>query len=281
MRDDLLPADAASIVPTTNRMGWSSEVLNEISRAFVEHAAACQEPVLDIGAAFGLAAIPALERRATVYANDLAADQLAELRRRTPAHLRPNLRLLPGRFPDELGFPYGSLAAVHASQVLHFLMPDLVVDGLAKAFRWLRPGGRLFVLAATPYQGTHAGFIPAFRERKARGELWPGLMTDYKRWNTHWSAALNPGWLHTFDDEVLSAAVTAAGFVVDEVRMFRRAGLPDFCRLDGRENLGLIAHRPDDGRWPDRGVPVTTPANATPVPLIACNGPARPEAWEH
>jgi hypothetical protein len=50
--------------------------------------------------------------------------------------------------------------------------------------------------------------------------------------------------LHVFDDEVLSAAVRQAGFVVGSARMCSRNGLPAFWRFDDRENLGLIATTP-------------------------------------
>lgn len=135
-------------------------------------------------------------------------------------------------------------AAIHASQVFHFLTPDEVETGLRLAFRWLRPGGRLFILAATPYQATHARFISAFSERKTNGNPWPGVIEDIRGYNTHWSADLVPPWLHVFDEDILAAALRRAGFVVEWGRMFSRTGLPDFCRLDGRENLGIIASKP-------------------------------------
>lgn len=67
---------------------------------------------------------------------------------------------------------------------------------------------------------------------------------DVRAYNAHWSVDFMHPWLHVFDDEVLSAAVRGAGFVVEWVRMFSRTGLPDFCRLDGWENLGLVVRKP-------------------------------------
>jgi SAM-dependent methyltransferase/GNAT superfamily N-acetyltransferase len=242
-----LTATWSGIRPTTNCMGWSGDAVNEVSQEFIRYAGECGQPVLDIGAAYGVATIPALEAGATVIANDLSLEHLAELHRRTLPELIPRLTTLPGRFPGDLDFPADSLAAVHASQVLHFLNPEEVMAGLSLAFRWLRPGGRLFVLAATPHQATHAQYAPEFAKRKARGDPWPGVIENLRAWNTHWSAELNPPWLHVFDYEVLCAAVSRAGFVVEWARMFSRTGLPDFCRLDGRENLGLIARKPMPG----------------------------------
>lgn len=239
-----LPNPSSDILATANRMGWSGDAVNEVSQQFIECAAECRQPVLDIGAAYGVATIPALASGATVYANDLHSDHLAKIRRRTPDRDRQRLTLTPGRFPSEISFPDNSLGAIHASQVLHFLTPAEVESGLHAAFRWLRPGGRLFVMAATPHQATHAAFTSVFAARKASGCRWPGVIEDIRAYNTHWSADLVPPWLHVFDEEVLSAGVRRAGFVIEWARMFSRTGLPEFCRLDGRENLGLVAFKP-------------------------------------
>jgi SAM-dependent methyltransferase len=201
-------------------------------------------PVLDVGAGYGVATIPALEAGATVFANDISPDHLEELRRQTPARLRGRLTMIPGRFPADVDFPGESLDAVHASQVLHFLTGDEVAAGLAATFRWLRRGGHLFVLAATPFQATHVRFIPAFLERKARGEPWPGLMGDLRRYSSHPSVDQMPSWLHVFDDESLAIAVRRAGYEVEKVWMFPCTGIQDFRQLDGREHVGLIARRP-------------------------------------
>ena len=239
-----LVALQAGIRPTNNRMGWSGDAINEVSQQFIQYARQCSQPVLDIGAAYGVATIPALAAGATVIANDLSPEHLVELRRRTPRDLLTRLTTMPGRFPTDIDFPAESLAAVHISQVLHFLTGDQVEAGLRKIFDWLRPGGRLFVLAGTPYTATHRRFVEEFHRRKALGDEWPGWIEDLREYNKHWSANLLPASLHVFDEDVLGTAVRRAGFVVLEVRLFSRTGLPEFCRLDGRENLGLIAKKP-------------------------------------
>src|SRR4051812_995004 len=101
--------ESFGVHPTVNRMGWSGDVVNEISQEFVLFAADCEHPVLDIGAAYGVAAIPAVAAGACVYANDLSSDHLAELWRRTPAILRDRLTTVAGRFPRDLRFPDESL----------------------------------------------------------------------------------------------------------------------------------------------------------------------------
>jgi GNAT superfamily N-acetyltransferase len=239
---------ASGIRETANHMGWSTDVLSAVGAAFVRAAAHAPLPVLDIGAAYGVATIPALEAGATVVANDLDGRHLDELRARTPAAHQARLTTVRGRFPEDLSFAADSLGAIHCSQVLHFLRPREVIAGLELAFDWLRPGGQVFLLAASPFQATYSGFIPEFFRRKAQGDSWPGLIEPLGKYNHHWSANLNPPWLHVFDDEVLSNAVRRAGFEIDAAHLFSRDGLPEFCRLDGREHVAVIARKPSRTR---------------------------------
>ena len=42
-------------------------------------------------------------------------------------------------------------------------------------YSWLKPGGRLYLVADTPY-GIWRKLIPIFEQKKEKGERWPGLM---------------------------------------------------------------------------------------------------------
>jgi SAM-dependent methyltransferase len=217
-------------------MGWSSNQLNELSQLFVDHCRAVSLPVLDIGAAYGIAAIAALEAGATVVANDLDASHLADL----PPHSR--LQLLPGRFP-EFDLPANSLSAVHASNVLHFLDGPEITLGSLKISKWLAPGGRVFVHAGTPYQQPFSRFIPQYEERVAAGDPWPGYIADTTQISSHRRLSQIPRAIHLLDPQVLSRVFTAAGFTLDRVWLYRRRDLPRSMHHDGREGVALLAHK--------------------------------------
>lgn len=231
-------------VLTKNRMGWASERLGAVSELFVECAAQAGGPVLDVGAGYGTASEAALRAGAPeVIANDLERRHLEELEARLSPEERRRLRVKAGRFPRQIEFEDGSLWAAHASNVFHFLTPRQVSEGMRKLARWLRPGGRVFVQAATPYQGAWAGFAEEYLRRVERGEAWPGLIEKVSEYVSHRQRSQMPRWIHLLDDTVLRREAEAAGFTVERAWLYQRADLPAGLRLDGRETVGLVGIR--------------------------------------
>jgi SAM-dependent methyltransferase len=219
-------------------MGWSSDQLSPLSHAFVEF---CRQqpalPVLDLGAGYGAATRAALAVGATVIANDL---DLAHLDALEP---HPALTLLSGRFPRQLSFQPASLGAIHAANIFHFLPPRQLEEGLRSIARWLAPGGRLFVLAATPFQAPFAAFLPEYERRIQAGVRWPGWVEKIGRYSTHRKLGQMPASIHLLDAPVLARSVTEAGLWVESVELCCRPDLPLQLRLDGRETVALVASR--------------------------------------
>lgn len=236
----------SQFIPTANARGWTSDVVNEISEQFIHYASSAQLPVLDIGAAYGVATLPALHKGCRIIANDLDPDVLNDLQMRTPPELRNRLTTVAAAFPDELSFPDESLAAVHASNVLHFLSPTQLETGLRKIFRWLQPGGKAFVVTGTPYENHLKLTIEPFLERKSAGEPFPGYFELGGPNIEPDLQTLLPSWLLLMDDELARSYFEDAGFIVEHCKMFRRRGLPERIWLDGRENLGIVASKPTD-----------------------------------
>ncbi len=228
--------------PTRNRMGWTSNQINALSQLFVDHCRTASLPVLDLGAAYGVATLPALAAGARVIANDLDAEHLAVLASLAGPNSR--LQLLPGRFPNQLDLPPASLGAVHASNVLHFLDGPELTLGAAKIANWLAPGGQLFIHAGTPYQQPFSRFIPQYEQRVAAGDPWPGYVMDTAAISTHRKLTQIPPALHLLDPQVLTRVFQAAGLVVDRAWFYRRHDLPRSMHHDGREGVALLAHKP-------------------------------------
>lgn len=208
-------------------MGWAAGVPGQMSERFIAYAGGCERPVVDLGCGYGVTAIPA-----GAIAVDLEPEHLAEM----PA----GMDRVVGRFP-ELAFRAGSLGAVHASNVLHFLTGEELEEGVRRMGEWLAPGGCVFVQASTPYQAPFAGFVEEFERRVGVGERWPGwvaetrLITDFRRLHQY------PRSIHLLDTGVLERLFT--GWEVEYLGYYRRHGLPASLYLDGRESVGLVARR--------------------------------------
>jgi len=227
---------------TPNCMGWAATELSPLSQQFVDFAARAPGPVLDLGAAPGLAsaAVLAAASTAEVIANDLDPSLLTAL----PAAGHPRLQLAPGRFPRELRFAPASLGAVHASSVFHFLTGIQIAKGLASIAHWLRPGGKLFVQNASPYQTPFAAFLDDYARRCAAGDEWPGWIEHTRHYSSHRLLGQMPKSLHLLDEKTLARSAAAVGLQVERAWLYRRPDCPRELRLDGRESAALIAVKP-------------------------------------
>lgn len=232
------------VITTLNQRGHTTTLVNEYSQRFIDSLAGVQAPVLDIGAAFGVCTLPALATGATVIACDIERQHLASLMANCPVADRPRLVPLIASFPDGPQLADGSIGAAHAANLLNYLRGPDIVRAAELLFRVLRPGGQVFTVSGTPYAANIAEFIPVYEENRRRGLEWPGEAHGLHSLCAHPSIADLPDFLHLLDDEVLSRAFERAGFVVTEARMYLRAGLPEYLRWDGRENVGMIARKP-------------------------------------
>lgn len=233
---------------TRNRMGWAAIEIHNVSALFLE---ACRagafgsqmDPVLDLGAAYGLVGLAALEAGAWVILNDLDERHLNAAAGGVLPESRSRLALRPGHFPRTVHFEEGSLGAIHACNVLHFLTGRELERGLRAIARWLRPGGWLYAQVVTPYLAPFQAFQPEYERRVAEGAAWPGWIPKVSLFSQHRKLGQMPPSVHLLDDRVLAAAAERACLRVERAWMFQPADLPKELQFDGREAAGLIARR--------------------------------------
>ncbi len=235
---------ADTYVPTLNKMGYMTKDLDYYSQQFVKYVTEHKATCLEIGAAYGVATIPALAGGATVIANDIDNRHLEILQNSVPLQQRKRLTLLPGRFPEEMNLSPASVDAALICRVMHFFPPQAILDSANKLFSFLKPNGKVFVVAETPYNAVAPAYIPIYEEKKKNNDLWPGFIEQEARKyiREKWRAN-NPDSFHLLDPDVLHRVFSKAGFIIEQCDFFARDNWPNDAQYDGRESVGLIAKK--------------------------------------
>ncbi len=235
----------ANMRPTLNGTGFMFEILDDYAKEFIAYSSRCDGPVLEIGCAFGVATLPALAAGAQIVACDMGQAHLDILQENVPDEQRENLQCVQGALPM-IDFPTGQFSAVLCSRVLHFLDGAAVDASLRKMHTWLKPGGRLYLVADTPY-GIWRKYIPVFDAKRARGDRWPGLMIGLENYLPQVPADRSidgPPFMNLLDPELLERSCRDAGFEVERVSFIDRGDFQGLGRMDGRENAGILASKP-------------------------------------
>ena len=271
---DAVPSEEyLNFVPTLNAMGFMTSALDPFSRAFVDAVpGAPNKCVLDIGAAYGVAALPALAAGSAagvrVLACDVGVAHLARLWHRAPPAHRGRLSLVPAEFGDASGAGNEALGkavdgategkgvgAVLVCRVFHFFDGARLRNAIAQLHAWLAPGGRAFVVAETPYlKNMVDSFLPVYEARLAENAAaagtheWPGWVDDFGASDAARSGKKLPKSMHLLDPTVLAREFERAGFEVERAEFIDRrcapSPLPPFLQLDGRESVGVVARKP-------------------------------------
>jgi SAM-dependent methyltransferase len=204
------------LIPTMNNTGFMTESMDAYSQEFATYAGPLQAEVLDIGCAYGIATLAALANGARVCAADIEPKHLRVLEGRVPASQRSRLRTQVATLPD-VDFPRDSFGAILAARVFHFLTGAEIETVVARMHDWLVTGGKIFIVADSPYTGPWYKAAPQYEERKRLGDPWPGFQENYAQFlpNTA-DPAQHPKIINPLDPDILRRVVTAAGFVVEK-----------------------------------------------------------------
>lgn len=232
-------------MPTMNGTGFMFEVIDGYAAEWINYAGRISAPVLEIGCAYGVSTIPALEGGASVVACDMEPQHLEILASRVTPSLRPNLTCVAGALPD-VDFEPGHFGAILCSRVLHFLTGEQIDASVAKMAQWLRPGGRLYLVADTPY-GIWRNFIPTFETNRRKGMRWPGMMVglhNYLPTPGLQKHIEKPAFMNLLDAELLARICSDAGLRVKRASFIDRSDFKGLGALDGRENAGALAVKP-------------------------------------
>ena len=234
------------MIPTLNDTGFMTEVMDEYSQAFVDYAAGCEGPVLDMGCAYGVATLPALAAGATVTACDMDQGHLDILESHAPEKDKPRLTCLTGVLP-EVDFPENTFDALLAARVLHFLNGPDINASVRKMASWLKPGGKAFLITDTVYTGFWKQHASKYEEAKAAGHPWPGEIQDAHLYLPEPARATTQiRYMNLLDPDVIRRVCEQAGLIV-EAADYVHPGDHERDKAYGetdKERTGAIAVKP-------------------------------------
>jgi SAM-dependent methyltransferase len=208
--------------------------LDRLSLRFAMYAGLERCRALDVGCGTGVATLAALIRGAHVVAVDPMKAAVEKLLSGVPNCHYANLSVRVAAMPG-LHLADASLGAIHASRLFHLLSPAALRTSLLQFFRWLQPGGRVFISALTPAGGCWESLQPEYARRSAAGQTWPGYFRELRQAGGP-SGSEERATLHLLDETVLRRELTAAAFEVEESFSYSLSWAPDqiCCAVVGR-----------------------------------------------
>jgi len=225
--------------PTLNKKGFECTTVDPTAKLFIKDAINQGDSwSLEIGAGFGTDTKAIIDNNIKLYCNDLDSRHLDVIKKFSGDY--KNIQFLPGNFLD-LKFNENTLYSIYSSRVIHFLTPKELEKAFKLFYQWLRPNGKLFITAETPYLGNWKSFIPEFEKRKKNGAKYPGFIDNPTAFENSEFAANLPPVVHWFDKETLRKIAEDNKFIVDNIMYIdRKSDFPEALLLDGRESVSAV-----------------------------------------
>ena len=236
------PVENDSFIPTLDRQGAIWLYVDAITQAYLDFAGQTKGTLLEIAAGYGHIVIKALEAGAQkVFANEIDAAQLAIIKSRTPAEYSDKLVCRLGQLPEHIDFPDASFDGIYNARLFHFFDGDSIRTSLTKFYRWLKPGGRVFLVNDAIYRTVFKPLIPVYEMRIAAGDEWPGFIADVGSCILEYlHPETFPKTMNFMDPTVLTRELHRVGFKVVTAGFYPYTGYFALGRLDGREIAAVI-----------------------------------------
>ncbi len=237
------PIENNSMIPTLDQQGAIWLYIDAITQAYLDFVE--DKIALEIAAGYGHVVASALDHGARqMFANEIDPGQLAIVRARTPEQYRHKLVCCQGQFPELLDFGALSFDAIYCARLFHFFGEGRIRGGLDKFHRWLRPGGKVFLVNDAIYRTIFKTLIPIYENRVVAGETWPGLFEDVRSCIPQALHPENfPKTMNFLNPAVLSRELNHAGFEVEAAAFYPYTGSFALARLDGREIAAATARK--------------------------------------
>lgn len=108
--------------------------------------------ILDIGSGQGPNSFNIIKsQKHTVFINDISDKALLQQLRAYDYSERFGVFLNTDSFPNHTNFKENFFDCIILANVIHYLNPDSLHESLRKLKLWLKPGGKIFICALTPF----------------------------------------------------------------------------------------------------------------------------------
>ena len=242
-------AENGSFIPTLNKQGAVWLYVDQVTKTYLNFAAKTRGVMLEIAAGYGHTVIRALEAGAAkVFANEIDAGQLAIIKSRVPAMYGERLVCCLGAFPEQTSFADATFDGIYNARLFHFFTGDRIRASLAAVYRWLRPGGQIFLVNDAIYRTIFKPLIPVYENRVATQQEWPGFIEDVRSCIPQYlHPETFPKTMNFMDPIVLRRELERAGFQGVTAGFYPYSGNFAPGRLDGREIAAAIGVKPEKG----------------------------------
>ena len=246
MEEELpIPAHLNEYIEVTlNKMGVVTSYMDRFTREFIHESSKQDRPVLEVGPAYGYVVREVLKNDTKIIAIDLEPKHLKILLDSIPKKYHDHLKLIQGRFPEDITLYDNSLGGCYMARVMDYMSPDEMRKSLKLIYKKLVSGARLYILSITIYRDAFKNLIPIYEKRVAENEPWPGYFVGLHSLLDNRYVKIIPDTMNILDETVLKRELTQAGFDIKLCKMYARTDLPIRAQYDGREGVVAIAEKP-------------------------------------
>jgi SAM-dependent methyltransferase len=245
-----LPTDDYGFIIANNDYGYMIAEPDDLMRAFVSFACKFDTPCVDVGAAFGVASLYAIDQGVKhIIAIDPEQSHLDYIEQQFNTKQQQKgqqIELECGYFPKTINLDNHTVCAILISRVLHFLSGQEITDLLRQAYKILIPGGRIFISTISPYVNLLLDYIETYEENENSDNIeWPGEIDDLRKYLPDSDHKHNQKYGHVLTPKVLSKHLEKAGFKIVTAKFSTRkyqeiAQMTDE-RYAGKEDTIVIA----------------------------------------
>jgi len=220
---------------TDNKFGF--DVIDADSNWVIESFLNAIKPgmlVLDAGSGYGALTRSALNRGATVISNDISKNQLLYNLRHINAEEKSRL-YLNSKDIRQISLESDSLDLIVFHRILHFFNGHEIETILTRAFEWLKPGGKVYIVMLSK---DHVGFRDKIFYDPAK--KWPGENIVIVKNHLPDQAYALPKKLHVVSPETLENRLKEVGFQIEKVDFVSLKKFGAEANRDGKEAVGII-----------------------------------------